>query len=552
MRTFIIALLLPVAPVLAQGGPPPPPPLQPLQNPVAPALNPTTPAKVDLGRALFWDEQLSSTRMTACGSCHFSSAGGSDPRSVIGDHTSTNPGADGVYGTPDDVTASPGVVLSAWDGTYVFETTFGLDAQVTRRKAPSTVGAAYSPRQFWDGRAGTALVDPLTGQTVIANGAALEAQVLGPPTSTAEMGHVGRDWSDVAARIALSEPLALSPGVPADLDAWIADRSYPALFGEVFGTAEVTPVRIAMAIAAYERTLVPTQTPLDTFLATGQGLTPLENQGFQLFGQLNCAACHAGNRLTNDTFRYIGLRPQGEDLGRFEVTGVPADRGRFKVPTLRNVADRAPYMHTGQFATLADVVDFYDRGGDFNGPNKDPLIQPLNLTQQQKNALIAFLGRPLTDPRATNETGPFERPLLAREDQRMPTLFGTASAGTGGVAPHMVALEPPAIANPNLTIGIAGGVGGAPALLAADLATSPFGIDVAGATAYLALGPGLVVVPAGNLVGTGAGAGYLSRTFDLRGLNVPGLRLYAQWFVIDAGAPGGLLAATEAALFSLY
>lgn len=551
MRTLIIALLLPVAPALAQGGPPPPP-LQPLQNPVAPIQNPTTPAKVDLGRALFWDEQLSSTRMTACGSCHFSSAGGSDPRSVIGDHASTNPGADGVFGTFDDVTGSPGVVLSAWDGTYVLETTYGLDPQVTRRKAPTTVGAAYSPQQFWDGRAGSALIDPLTGQTVIANGAALEAQVLGPPLSTAEMGHSGRDWSDVAARIAMSDPLALSTGVPADLDAWIADRSYVELFGEVFGTVEVTPVRIAMAIAAYERTLVPTQTPLDTFVVTGQGLTPLETQGFQLFGQLNCVTCHAGNRFTNDSFRYIGLRPQSEDLGRFEVTGQQGDRGRFKVPTLRNVEDRAPYMHTGQFATLAEVVDFYDRGGDFNGPNKDPLIQPLNLNQQQKNALIAFLGRPLTDPRATNETGPFERPLLAREDRRLPTLFGTASIGTAGAAPHMVALEPPAIANPNLTIGISGGLGGAPALLAADVASAPFGLDVAGATSYLALGPGLVVIPAGNLVGVGAGTGYLSRTFDLRGFTAPGSRLYAQWFVVDIGAPGGLLAATEAAVFDLY
>jgi len=551
MRRFLLLLLFPAAPALAQGPPPPPPPpppLQPLQDPIAPPQNPTTPAKVELGRALFWDEQLSSTRQTACGSCHFSTHGGSDPRSVVGDPASTHPGFDGVFGNADDVTGAIGVVRSLPDGTYVLDGAFGFDKQVTRRTANSTIGAAYAPHLFWDGRADDTLVDPSTGQVVIPVGAALENQVLFPPTSDAEMGHVGRDWDDIVARIAASDPLALSPQVPPSLAGWIAGRDYTALFDEVFGTPEVTAVRIAMAIAAYERTLVPTQTPLDTFLATGQGLTPLEQQGFQLFGQLNCVTCHGGNRFTNDSFQNIGLRPPFEDMGRFEVTGNMGDRGRFKVPSLRNVGERGAYMHNGRFDTLEEVVDFYDRGGDFNPPTKAPQIQPLNLTPQQKAALVAFLDRPLTDQRAVNETGPFERPLLSTEASVMPQVFGVASPGTGGVAPRMVALEPPSVANPNMTLALTDALPGAPLLLAVDPVAAFGGLPVAGAVSYLSLGPAMIVLPLGSVDPDGS----FSRPFDLTPIGVPGLRLFAQWFVVDTGAPGGLLAASEGVGLELY
>lgn len=546
-RLAILFALVPAAPALAQG-PPPPPPFPPLPPPVAPQQNPTTPSKVELGRALFWDEQLSSTRQTSCGSCHFSTHGGSDPRSVLGDAASTHPGFDGVLGNADDVTGSIGVIRSRPDGTYELDGTFGLAPQVTRRKANSTIGAAYVSRLFWDGRADDTLVDPSTGQVVIAAGAALENQVLFPPVSEDEMGHVGRDWDEVVARIASSEPLALSPQVPASLSSWIAGRDYTELFDEAFGSPDVTAVRIAMAIATYERTLVPTQTPIDTFVTTGQGLTPLEQQGFQLFGQLNCVTCHAGNRFTNDSFQNIGLRPPFEDMGRFEVTGNPNDRGRFRVPSLRNVGDRGPYMHNGRFETLEEVVDFYDRGGDFNPPSKSPLIQPLGLTAQQKAALVAFLDRPLTDQRAVDETGPFERPLLSTESALMPTVFGSPSPGTNGALPHMVALEPPSVANPNMTLAASGGAPNAPLLLALNPVPAFGGIPVAGATSFVSLGPALQVLPLGSV----ASDGTFSRPFDLTAIGVPGLRVFAQWFVIDAGAPGGLLAASEGVGIELY
>src|SRR4029079_11777880 len=113
-------------------------------------------------------------------------------------------------------------------------------------------------------------------------------------------------------------------------------------------------------------------------------------------------------RFTNDTFQYIGVRPQADDLGRFNVTNNPGDRGRMKVPSLRNVELRAPYFHNGEMATLEEVVDFYDRGGDFDAPNKNPAIAPIGLSSTQKAALVAFLRRPLTDPRITAGTAPFD------------------------------------------------------------------------------------------------------------------------------------------------
>ena len=162
--------------LFGQGGPGGPPPLLPLNPPPVPAGNPVTADKANLGKALFWDEQLSSTRTISCGTCHQPSAGGSDPRSLIG--TTDHPGADGEFGTADDVTGSPGVLKKTAAGLHELEDFFGIAEQVTGRYAPSAINAGYSPSLFWDGRATGQFVDPVSGQTVIANGAALESQVL--------------------------------------------------------------------------------------------------------------------------------------------------------------------------------------------------------------------------------------------------------------------------------------------------------------------------------------------------------------------------------------
>ena len=129
-------------------------PIAPLEPPPVPLGNPVTAAKVYLGKALFWDEQLSATRTVACGTCHAPRAGTGDPRVASGSASFLHPGADGQPGTDDDVIGSPGVPLNRKDGSYVWEPYFGLRPQVTRRKAQGINEAAYTDEGlFWDGRA---------------------------------------------------------------------------------------------------------------------------------------------------------------------------------------------------------------------------------------------------------------------------------------------------------------------------------------------------------------------------------------------------------------
>ena len=507
-----------------------PPPLAP---PPAPPGNPVTQAKADLGKALFWDEQLSSTRTVACGTCHIAGAGGSDPRSAD-PARSTHPGADGVFGTGDDVGGSRGVPRHFSDGTYESTPDFRMGEQVTPRKANSAINAAYPDLLFWDGRAEPVFRDPATGDVVLAAGAALESQVLGPPVNDVEMGHVDRDWADAAQTIASALPLALASEIPEPLAAWIAGRDYPALFEEAFGTPEVTPVRIAMAIATYERTLFSDQTPLDDFLGGNPGaLTIQENQGRIKFLASSCSQCHGTSLLSDGSFRYIGVRPAGEDAGRFAVTGDPDDLGRFRVPGLRNVALRAPFFHNGRFETLMEVVDFYNRGGDFDAPNKDFRIQPLGLGLAEKEALVAFLSRPLIDPRVAAGEPPFDRPVLFSESGCVPSVSGTGVTGSGGFEPAMIALEPPLLGNPSFTVGIDGALGGADAVLAIDAVDPGTGPGIPTAASF-ALVP-LSLTGSGN--GDGSGSVSLTIPDDPALL---GTALYGRWFVEDPAAPGGV------------
>lgn len=507
------------------GGPPP------LQPPPEPAGNPVTLAKTNLGLALFWDEQLSSTRTMACGTCHIPSAGGTDDR-VAGNNALLNPGPDGEFDTPDDIIGSPGVPVNFEDGTYGWSNVYGLMEQVTGRRAPSAVDAAYSDVLFWDGRAEDTLFDPVTGDVVLANGAALESQVLGPPLSGAEMGHVDRDWPDVAARIAESTPLVLSPDIPASLETWLDGRDYPALFEEAFGTADVTPARIAMAIATYERTLFSDETPFDVELGGGNALTQQERQGRQIFVQNDCSDCHSGNLLTDDDFHYIGVRPVNEDLGRFDVTGNNRDRGRFKTPGLRNVALRDRFMHNGQFTTLQEVVAFYNRGGDFNSPNKDNRIRPLGLNGNQQAALVAFLSRPLTDPRVAAETGPFERPALYANSNRVPSVSGFGVAGSGGEVPLAIALEPPLLGNPSFTVGVQSALANASATWVLDTVDPGIdGLPTSGSIAFETV----------QTQGAGTGEGYASVSTAFPGdASLAGQSLFGRWYIADPNAPDGV------------
>jgi cytochrome c peroxidase len=509
-------------------------PVAPLNPPPVPAGNLITATRAYLGKTLFWDEQLSSTRTVACGTCHFSTNGGSDSRAIVNNLRSRNPGADGVFSTPDDVFASPGVVSNNLDGTYNWSPFYGFREQVTGRKSRSYIDAGYSNSLFWDGRATQVFTDPISGAVVLPNGAALESQVLGPPVSSAEMAHTGRNWTDVAARVAFSKPLALSPTIPAGLNSWISGRSYAELFNEAFGTSDVTPARIAMAIATYERTLYSDRTPFDQSVAQINPLTAAETRGQGVFNQSRCNVCHAGTLFSDNQFHNIGVRPQTEDTGRFQVTGNANNIGEFRTPSLRNVGLRGPYFHDGHFATLEEVVEFYNRGGDFNAPNIDHnLIRPLNLSAQQKSDLVSFLRGALTDARVTTGTAPFDRPILYTESNRVPQMTGNGTQGTGGNIPQVTAIEPPLVGNPSFTVGVSNALGDAPAVLvigSTDPGTGP-GIPATGSLARVDV----------RLSGSGAGQGFGSVS-----LLIPdnpaliGSTFFGRWFVSDPNAAGGV------------
>jgi len=527
----LITLGLMASSAFAQG--PPPPPAPPAGGPI-PALqvplgNQITAAKTQLGKALFWDEQLSSTRMTACATCHIPSAGGTDPRSATSQ--TIHPGFDGVFGTNDDVVGSLGQILSQTDGTYTESTDFGLDVQVTPRKTPTMINAAYAPSLFWDGRATSQFVDPVTGSVVLLFNAALESQVAGPPLSETEMGHLGRDWNDVAARVAASMPLALASNLDPALGAFVAGQTYPQLFQVAFGTPAVTPSRIAMAIATYERTLIADQTPLDA----GPGaLTPQEAAGRQIFNTKGrCNICHNGPFLTDFAFKNTGVTPIFQDLGQGDISSIPAQNGRFKTPDLRNIELRAPYFHDGSAKTLEEVVDFYDRGGDFH-QNQAAAIIPLGLTAQEKNQLVAFLRRPLTDPRVENETGPFTRPTLFSETNLMPTPYGFGTAAPSGIVPTAVALEPQLVGNPSMTVAIKGAAPFGQGLLVVDVAQG-FS-TLLGADVLIGITPAMSLLNAGPMQGTGPGGGYNSLSLAVPGdANLIGLPIFMQWFVQQPG-----------------
>jgi cytochrome c peroxidase len=550
LTTFALALSLFCGPLLAspstaQGGPPQPPP--------PPPSNPITPAKTLLGKALFWDEQLSSGGTSACATCHIPSAGGQDPRSA-GNPASRHPGFDGLLGTPDDIAGSIGVMESAADGSYLSNTDFGLQRQVTGRQAPTMINAAFfNGALFWDGRASGRFEDPITGQVIDPFGAALESQAAAPPSSSVEMGHVGVDWLDIAQRVALFSPLDLAEIQPGDLADFVAGHDYPELFNLAFGSPAVTPVRIIQAIATYERSLISLESPFDAFLGGNPGaLTPQQQAGLAIFnGPGRCVACHGGPVNSDGLFHYIGVRPTIEDEGRFNVTGNPADRGSMKTPSLRNVELSGPYFHNGAFATLNDVVNFYDRGGDFNAPNKDPRIAPIGLSPGQRNALVAFL-RALTDERVRNETAPFDRPTLYMESNNRPVPYGTGTPGTNGFVPRLVALEPPRIGNDNMTIGVEHGFGGHQAILALSPSQDFGGTVFQGATLHIGLTGGVQLHRIPHLNGSTPGTGFSSVNIE-----VPldpvliGTSVFAQWFVLDLGAPVRF-SATDAVEITFY
>jgi cytochrome c peroxidase len=248
---------------------------------------------------------------------------------------------------------------------------------------------------------------------------------------------------------------------------------HPCMYGELitaaFGANITNPLTqfsriFGQAIQAYEATLIPDQTPLDKLLAgNSNALTGSQKKGLSIFGgKGKCIKCHAGAELTDASvrmaalnglinedfgdqgFHNIGVRPTAEDLGRgalgpggvqFSESHSAMDSGAFKTPALRNVKLTAPYFHNGGKATLADVVDFYNRGGDFNNTEKARRIRPLGLKAAEQAALVDFLTNALTDCRVEHDEAPFDHPSLKVPNGRVVNGLGAdlELAETGGV-----------------------------------------------------------------------------------------------------------------------
>lgn len=228
----------------------------------------------------------------------------------------------------------------------------------------SIVNLAWQPRFFWNGRANS-----------------LEKQALAPVVNPLEMDMT---WPEVEQRLNTHD-------------------LYPNLFFEAFGTDIIDSTLVTRAIAQFEYTIISANSKWDRYLRNEVQLTPLEEKGRQVFTSLekhngDCFHCHS------DVDPFVGdfvMRNNGIDSdsdlkpGFFSVTGLERDYGKFKTPSLRNLAFTAPYMHDGRFETLREVLDFYSEGVHFNR-TVDPLMEFANeggvdLSEENKDALIAFL-----------------------------------------------------------------------------------------------------------------------------------------------------------------
>jgi cytochrome c peroxidase len=379
---------------------------------------------------LFWDEQLSFDNTVACGSCHQARFGGADGRRARG------PGHDSRLGDYDDVYASPGEVHRNTRGVAIKDPTFGFSPQVGARAAASNFGGLWSDSLFWDGRATSAFRDPVSGRVVIPGGGALESQAVAPIMNPVEMADEGRSWGAIERKLAQATPLALARHLPPDVAAAIASHgSYPQLFAAAFGDPNITPVRIAFAIATYERTLVADQTPYDIWNETGRSSESPVARDLSVFQHGECDDCHTPPLFTNNQFKNIGLREAYEDPGRGAISGDDADDGRMRVPSLREVALQKSFMHSGEFTTLDEVLQFYATPRADRDKMPDGTPYKIVLDNRDISMLEDLLNNQLVDPRVAQERFPFDRPELRSEqvDSRVgppPAPMGAHAAST--------------------------------------------------------------------------------------------------------------------------
>jgi cytochrome c peroxidase len=310
---------------------------------IIPTDNPMTVEGVDLGRYLFYEKKLSGDNSMSCASCHM-------PENSFSDPNQFSTGIDGIQGTRQ----SMALVNMGWENFF-----------------------------FWDGRETT-----------------LEKQILDPVINPIEMHET---WKNAVAKLN-------------------QDMNYRNRFFRAFGEAGIDSVKAAKAIAQFIRTMISGQSKYDVMYKYENGMSlsateqsifqtidPEEWAGYDLFKSLNgadCFHCHNGPLMRVKKFSNNGLLPNFlNDLGRAAVTNNPEDNYKFKVPTLRNIALTAPYMHDGRFSTLDEVIEHYSSGIHMS-PTIDPLIEfgsqgGVQLDVQEKYLLKKFL-LTLTDENFVN------------------------------------------------------------------------------------------------------------------------------------------------------
>ena len=340
-------------------------------EPIVPADNPMNAAKVELGRWLFYEKRLSRNQSVACATCH-------------------------------------NQALAFTDGKT---RSVGATGETHPRNAMSLVNSAYASRLTW----ASSLIDRLEDQAL--------TPLLGE--NPVEMG-MGRREAEIGKLLATDEHYRA-----------LADRAFP---GDENPYSVLNAVR---AIAAFVRSIISFNSPYDRYLAGNDtAISESAVRGMDLFfsERLECFHCHGGFNFTDNTthasatvtpvgFHNTGLYNLGntgayppENTGLYDMTGNIRDMGRFKAPTLRNIALTAPYMHDGSIETLGEVIDHYTRGGRLIptgeragdgrlNPYKSEFVVGFALTVEERADLLAFLESltdesVLTNPRWTNPSEP--------------------------------------------------------------------------------------------------------------------------------------------------
>ncbi|MCJ2122671.1 cytochrome-c peroxidase [Methylobacterium sp. J-077] len=197
---------------------------------------------------------------------------------------------------------------------------------------------------------------------------------------------------EAVAAMPLTSPTNMNLPMADALARLSADSSYAAAFAAAFDEPAITRDRLEAALATFQRLIVTGTTAFDRWIAGDEAaIAEPAKRGFDLFnGRADCASCHSGWSFTDNSFHDIGVGTGGDiGRGRFKPTSV-ALRYAFKTPTLREVAQRGPYMHDGSAATLEAVIDLYDRGG-IDRPSRSRAIKPLHLSAAERADLLAFL-----------------------------------------------------------------------------------------------------------------------------------------------------------------